>query len=485
MKKQYIVRLKSPDSEEAVSEFLERLAVSEKRKSSSTRFIKEDVERDKSNMSLNADEYECLSGLDENSDAKKLTDPVNRKKYKRPPVSTEIISAPDSLDCKRLLIELDESVVEELMKLESGVEFKENVGLNIPEPISMELMAGEAGTASPPSSGYYRKILGVDDVLHRDADGSGIKVSIIDSGIYRHHDEFKGTSFFESWDYYELRPKKGDPTYVFLPAESKYEPGNYHGTAVAGMLCGRHSGVAPGVMLIVHNVFYQQKAQQEANLLTRRKDGVHKRPETDLLRVEMALNRSYHKTVNADIILMSMGRSGYDPCFIEELPSDRLSSTLVVAAIGNDGSQTHYSPADYEHVLSVGGTDENDNVWHNTETGKGSAGNIISNGNASYRVPVIYAPGVNMRLPVPAHIDPTGYIVRSGTSFAAPLVAGVAALVMGWYKQRNKTIRANDVKEHLCETADSIELPAQLGASGLRVNAAAAVNTLKEVFPVS
>lgn len=149
MKKQYIVRLKSPNSEEAVSEFLEKLAVSEKRKSSLTRFIKEDVERDKSNMSLNADEYECLSGLDEKLDAKKLTDPINRKKHKRLPVSTEIISAPDSLDGRRLLIELDESVVEELMKLESGVEFQENVSLNIPEPISMDLMAGEAGTASP------------------------------------------------------------------------------------------------------------------------------------------------------------------------------------------------------------------------------------------------------------------------------------------------------------------------------------------------
>ena len=251
------------------------------------------------------------------------------------------------------------------------------------------------------------------------------------------------------------------------------------------MLCGASSGVAPGVTLIVHNVFYQESAAKEAELLKWQEGEVWHEPETDLGRVEWALNRSFHKKVDSDIILMSMGRLGYDNCFAEELVSDPKATTLVVAAIGNDGPGTHYSPGDYEYVLSVGATDANDQAWINPKTRKGgTAGDLIPKGNTSYRVPVIYAPGANLILPVPKHIDPSGYISRSGTSFAAPLVAGVAALVIGWYKNRGKEITASEVRDHLLETGDDITLPQELGNSGKRVNAARAVKRLKDVFPI-
>lgn len=47
------------------------------------------------------------------------------------------------------------------------------------------------------------------------------------------------------------------------------------------------------------------------------------------------------------------------------------------------------------------------------------------------------------------------------------------------------TVCAKDIIATLCETAHGIELPEQLGGSGLRVNAGSAVRKLNEVFPVS
>ena len=394
----------------------------------------------------------------------------------------EVSDYQSTADGRLWVVTGSQAVLDELGEEEEGVEIIENIGLEVPKPSSLELMAGGIGDAG---SSYHLKLLGVDSSLRSQADGSGVRVAIIDSGLDPNHSEFKGTSYFEAWDYYRIPPTSDKVTFVDLPPKKRYEPRNYHGTAVAGMLCGALSGVAPRVTLIIHNVFYQETAVKEAKLLRWKEGGKWHYPETDLARVEWALNRSFHKKVDADIILLSMGRPGYNGCFNEELINDPKATTLVVAAIGNDGPRTHCSPGDYEYVLSVGATDANDQAWLNPKTGKGTAGDLIPKGNASYRVPVIYAPGANLILPVPEHIDPSGYITRSGTSFAAPLVAGVAALVMGWYKYHGKKICAKDVKELLLETADPIKLPDELGGTGLRVNAARVVKCLKDMFPTS
>jgi subtilisin family serine protease len=371
----------------------------------------------------------------------------------------------------------------ELREARDDLEVVENIGLEVPQPSSVELMAGGIGDTG---SRYHLKLLGVDSSLRSQVDGSDVRVAIIDSGLYKDHSEFERTSILKdcAWDYWHIRPTSGKVTYIDLPPGKKYEPRNYHGTAVAGMLCGASLGVAPGVALMIHNVFYQQTAADEAKALRWKEKGRWHEPETDLIRVEWAIDKAVAQ--KADIILLSLGRTGYNDCFNQELINQSNVQRLIVAAIGNDGPRTHCSPGDYEYVLSVGATDPNDEVWLNPETGKGTAGDLIPKGNTSYRVPVIYAPGANLILPVPEHIDQSSYITRSGTSFAAPLVAGVAALIIGWYKERGKEIRANEVKQLLLETADDIPLPNELGGgTGKRVNAAKAVETLKARFPVS
>jgi len=88
---------------------------------------------------------------------------------------------------------------------------------------------------------------------------------------------------------------------------------------------------------------------------------------------------------------------------------------LVVAAIGNEGLADLTVPAAYAHVLSVGAAG-----------GEGRA----SFSNFGLGLDLL-APGVDLLTPAPATVCPLGYGLASGTSFAAPAVAGALALLDG------------------------------------------------------
>jgi len=125
---------------------------------------------------------------------------------------------------------------------------------------------------------------------------------------------------------------------------------------------------------------------------------------------------------------------------------------VVTVSSGNSG--TVLSTADNPYVLTVSATDANDAIasWSNT-------GNLID----------LAAPGVN----VFTTSRGGGYGYWSGTSFSAPIVAGVAALVIS----ANPNLSGAQVQDVLKQSADD------LGTAGWdtrygwgRVNAAAAVN---------
>lgn len=96
--------------------------------------------------------------------------------------------------------------------------------------------------------------------------------------------------------------------------------------------------------------------------------------------------------------------------------------TVVVAAAGNDGLKTTVYPAGYTNAIAVGSTNAEDKH------------SCFSNYNDGYIS--VTAPGEAIYV-IDINDSATGYNYYSGTSLAAPHVAGLAGLIFGQNPERN------------------------------------------------
>ena len=171
----------------------------------------------------------------------------------------------------------------------------------------------------------------------------------------------------------------------------------------------------------------------------------------------------YAAANGADIINASWGGlAGSDDDI--RLPDQTLNlatdmGALVVAAAGNDDQSNDLFrsyPARNPRVLSVGATEKDSR----RRAGFSNYGKLVN----------VFAPGVDIRTTG----SNNGYVFLSGTSFASPLTAGMAALV----KTRFPDMSPDALREHIRLTSDNIdaENPGTAGRMGRGfVNALAAV----------
>jgi len=137
----------------------------------------------------------------------------------------------------------------------------------------------------------------------------------------------------------------------------------------------------------------------------------------------------------ADIISMSLGGYGGSELVYEAVRYAHASGVLVVAAAGNESTDTKLYPAGYDEVVAVVATDQNDNKAFFSNWGDWIE---------------LAAPGVDVYSTVPS-----GYESKSGTSMACPHVTGVAALL--WSAFPNKT--RDWIRLRLRYTADDLGPP--------------------------
>ncbi|MGM0649320.1 MAG: S8 family peptidase [Bacteroidota bacterium] len=155
----------------------------------------------------------------------------------------------------------------------------------------------------------------------------------------------------------------------------------------------------------------------------------------------------YAANSGASIINCSWGNHQYS-----EFEQDMVNyaainkNALVVAACGNDDNMDNFYPASYDNVLSVAATTSDDEKWDGSSYG--------------YHVDMS-APGTNMH----TIKDGGGYRnVSAGTSFASPVVSGIAGLVRSHYPGMS----ANQVLERLKNTTDVIDtIPYNIDYAGL------------------
>lgn len=119
----------------------------------------------------------------------------------------------------------------------------------------------------------------------------------------------------------------------------------------------------------------------------------------------------YAVAVGAEIISMSFGGNQAGFIALQNIINAGVANgSIFVAAAGNDGDETITYPAGWPNVIAVGASNQNDNLWVESQRGE-----FID----------LLAPGVNIMSLMPND----GYSAQSGTSMACPLVAGAIALM--------------------------------------------------------
>ncbi len=163
----------------------------------------------------------------------------------------------------------------------------------------------------------------------------------------------------------------------------------------------------------------------------------------------------------ARVINLSLGNDQESPIILDAIRYAVGKNILVVAAAGNSadqGNPVEY-PAAYEEVIAVGATDENDQRAFFSE--------IQSYVDVS-------APGWN----IPSTFDQFGlpYLAASGTSEAAPHVAGIAGLLLSV----NQGLDVNALRTLITTTSDDLGQPGPDPEYGVgRINAGRAVAAVR------
>jgi serine protease AprX len=209
--------------------------------------------------------------------------------------------------------------------------------------------------------------------------------------------------------------------------------GRGHGTFVAGIAAGSgdgYAGAAPASKIVSIDVMDDQGMAMTRDVIAAA-DWILKNKDTYGIRVA---NFSLH-SAQANSFM-------YDPLdkAVEKL---WFNGVVVVAAAGNYGTEGHpsgipFAPGSDPFVITVGADDIDGSVSTNDDhAAPWSAYGYTLDGFAK---PDVAAPGRFMTGPVPtsstlvfekpASVVAPGYIQLSGTSFAAPVVAGAAAQIL-------------------------------------------------------
>jgi len=279
-----------------------------------------------------------------------------------------------------------------------------------------------------------------------------ITVAVLDGSVDQSHPCFKGAKLTQL------------PTLVSGVGDRG--AASEHGTHVTSVIFGQHGssihGIAPGCRGLIVPVF--TKGSQ---------GGVVPCSQIDLAR---AITQAVQQ--GANVINISGGQlaaAGESDTFLANavrLCAD--NNVLIVAAAGNDGCDCLHVPAALESVLAVGAID--------------SAGSPIgfSNWGEAYRSQGILAPGENILGGIPGGIT----ALKTGTSFAAPVVSGIIALLLSIQLKQGQKPDPHGIRDAILKSALPCNLQPGLDSRRclvgiLNISGAQALITKKGVQQVS
>nr|WP_211160964.1 S8 family serine peptidase [Microcella alkalica] len=266
--------------------------------------------------------------------------------------------------------------------------------------------------------------------------GAGVTIAIIDSGVDASHPDLRG-AVVGGIDLSGVGAADGT-----RPVGSDAPD---HGTMVASLAAGRGSAPGDGVI----------GAAPEASLLSA---SLAFGPEQRDGDAQVAEAVRWAVDAGADVISLSLTRNtlAWPESWDDAFGYAEANDVVVIAAAGNRGSGTEQvgAPATIPGVVAVGGVDR--------------AGRASDAASAQGISIAVMAPSEQLVGAVPGG----GHVIWQGTSGAAPIVAGIAALIRAAHPEAT----AADVVTRLITTAQPVTatVPDPLYGYGL-VDAAAAV----------
>lgn len=235
-----------------------------------------------------------------------------------------------------------------------------------------------------------QRSLPLDASYHFSANGAGVHIWIIDTGVDRLEPDLAGR-IDETW-------------YVTSGGNDAYAPCNSHGTRVARVAAGGQNGIAKGA--VIHS------ARVELNCSTLSTGA-------SVFAFEFIADHSPRPA----IINYSAGRicvGGCGPTVEDAAAYARGKGVTVVVSAGNDGFDACYvTPARSGSVITVGATNQNDQ---------------------RIDIPGYWASNWGTCVALFAPVEDNG-----GTSLAAPMVTGVGALFLQLYPSASPAFVKNEI----------------------------------------
>jgi hypothetical protein len=298
--------------------------------------------------------------------------------------------------------------LEHLRHLQERPLERRNVGLRknaaLQPPLKREVDTSTAGFDYGDSFDQLQRI-SIPELHRRGLNGSGVIISVLDTGFNYNHESLRNLTVIGKYDFVYNDTNVLD--------ESGESGASNHGTAawsnIGGLKPGQLYGGSFGASFI----------------LCKTEDT---RSETATEEDNFVRAIEFSEGLGADILSASLGYNGWltwsqldgKQSIIARAGQRAIDlGLLFVVANGNSGQQGIGTPADMDRVLALGALAKNNGLASFSSLGPTSDGRIK---------PEVSAPGVSVKVASHTHVN--GYKYLSGTSFATPLTAGVAGLVL-------------------------------------------------------
>lgn len=289
--------------------------------------------------------------------------------------------------------------------------------IRVPPPPIEPIAPPAAAPAAPPDTFYGRSLaqvrqIGVPIAHELGFTGAGVRIALLDTGFRTEHEALVELPVVAARDFIQgddvVSNQAGDPSGQ-----------DSHGTQVWSVLAGNEPNELIG-------------PAYGAEFLLAKVDHLTLEPRADEDRWVAAIE--WADSLGAQVVNSSLGYFVFDDFAYSysDLNGDSALATraadeaarrgiLVVNSAGNGGpaTRTLSVPADADSALAIGAVDAAGNVASFSSRGPTADGRIK---------PDLAARGVSVSLVAPGTLQ--DYTTSNGTSFASPLIAGGAALVV-------------------------------------------------------